>query len=77
MDLPTNYQQVFRNCFNFLVNTQLFFTLLFKKNNTIKHTTNICYCNDDDKHIDYNGIDHDNNTGNDDDDNMIRIVVKN
>ena len=55
----------------------MFFTLLLKKNHTIKHTTNICYCNDDDKHIDYNGIDHDNNTGDDDDDNMIRIVVKN
>ena len=77
MDLPTNYQQVCRNCFNFLVNTQLFFTLLFQKNLTIKHTTNICYCNDDDKHIDHNGIDHDNNKGNDDDDNMIRIIVKN
>ena len=48
-----------------------------KKNHTIKHTTNICYCNDDDKHIDHNGIDHDNNKGNDDDDNMIRIIVKN
>ena len=77
MDLPTNYQQVCRNCFNFLVNTQLFFTLLFQKNYTIKHTTNICYCNDDDKNIDHNGIDHDNNKGNDDDDNMIRIIVKN
>ena len=44
------------------------FYAIIKKNHTIKHTTNICYCNDDDKHIDYNGIDHDNNTGNDDDD---------
>ena len=69
MDLLTNYQQVCQNCFNFLV--------FILKNHTIKHTTNICYCNDDDKHIDYNGIDHDNNTGDDDDDNMIRIVVKN
>ena len=43
------------------------------KNYTTKHTTTIYYCNDDDKHIDYNGIDHDNNKGNDD--NMIRKIV--